>query len=131
MCGCRNLGEALRRIDEGASMIRTKGEAGTGNVVEAVRHARAVHREIKQLCAMDEDELFMFGASLALYTLLPSFALAAAPGVGNCTQPLASHLGSFSLTLTVCPFVVFHSQADRRLVRPGQEDQGDGPPPGR
>lgn len=62
VCGCRNLGEALRRIDEGASMIRTKGEAGTGNVVEAVRHARAVHREIKQLCAMDEDELFMFGA---------------------------------------------------------------------
>jgi pyridoxal 5'-phosphate synthase pdxS subunit len=61
VCGCRNLGEALRRIDEGASMIRTKGEAGTGNVVEAVRHARAVHREIKQLCAMDEDELFMFG----------------------------------------------------------------------
>ena len=62
MCGCRNLGEALRRIDEGASMIRTKGEAGTGNVVEAVRHARAVHREIKQLIGMDEDELFMFGA---------------------------------------------------------------------
>eukprot|EP01043_Picozoa_sp_COSAG02_P024274 COSAG02_NODE_1322_length_13259_cov_71.269985_11_plen_114_part_00 len=65
VCGCRNLGEALRRIDEGASMIRTKGEAGTGNVVEAVRHARAVHREIKQLCSMDEDELFMFGATFA------------------------------------------------------------------
>ena len=64
VCGCRNLGEALRRIDEGASMIRTKGEAGTGNVVEAVRHARAVHREIKQLIGMDEDELFMFGAPL-------------------------------------------------------------------
>ena len=64
MCGCRNLGEALRRIDEGAAMIRTKGEAGTGNVVEAVRHARAVHREIKQLIGMDEDELFMFGAPL-------------------------------------------------------------------
>ena len=46
-------------------MIRTKGEAGTGNVVEAVRHARAVHREIKQLCSMDEDELFMFGAICA------------------------------------------------------------------
>jgi len=64
VCGCRNLGEALRRIDEGASMIRTKGEAGTGNVVEAVRHARAVHREIKQLCSMDEDELFMFAKQL-------------------------------------------------------------------
>ena len=62
VCGCRNLGEALRRIDEGASMIRTKGEAGTGNVVEAVRHARAVNRDIKRLCTMDDDELFMFGA---------------------------------------------------------------------
>merc|ERR1719198_1280302 len=71
VCGCRNLGEALRRIDEGASMIRTKGEAGTGNVVEAVRHARAVHREIKQLCSMDEDELFMFAKQLgASYELV-------------------------------------------------------------
>eukprot|EP01052_Picozoa_sp_SAG31_P054744 SAG31_NODE_14745_length_789_cov_1.411594_2_plen_161_part_00 len=65
VCGCRNLGEALRRIDEGASMIRTKGEAGTGNVVEAVRHARAVNRDIKKLCTMDDDELFMFGALTA------------------------------------------------------------------
>jgi pyridoxal 5'-phosphate synthase pdxS subunit len=47
---------------EGASMIRTKGEAGTGNVVEAVRHARSVHREVKKLVTMDDDELFMFGA---------------------------------------------------------------------
>ena len=47
VCGARNLGEALRRISEGAAMIRTKGEAGTGNVVEAVRHARAIQREIK------------------------------------------------------------------------------------
>jgi pyridoxal 5'-phosphate synthase pdxS subunit len=59
VCGCRNLGEALRRIAEGAAMLRTKGEAGTGNVVEAVRHARAVQREIKRLTAMDEDELFV------------------------------------------------------------------------
>ena len=71
VCGCRNLGEALRRVDEGASMIRTKGEAGTGNVVEAVRHARAVHREIKQLCAMDEDEMFMFAKQIgASYQLV-------------------------------------------------------------
>jgi len=57
VCGCRNLGEALRRIDEGAAMIRTKGEAGTGNVVEAVRHMRAVNREIAALQEMDEEEL--------------------------------------------------------------------------
>ena len=49
VCGCRNLGEALRRVAEGAAMIRTKGEAGTGNVVEAVRHARTLMREIKKL----------------------------------------------------------------------------------
>lgn len=58
VCGCRNLGEALRRIAEGASMIRTKGEAGTGNVVEAVRHIRTLHREIRQVQTMDDDELF-------------------------------------------------------------------------
>jgi pyridoxal 5'-phosphate synthase pdxS subunit len=57
VCGCRNLGEALRRIGEGAAMIRTKGEAGTGNVVEAVRHARSVLGEIKKIEHMDEAEL--------------------------------------------------------------------------
>ena len=60
VCGCRNLGEALRRIAEGASMIRTKGEAGTGNVVEAVRHARAVNREIRRLQTMDDVEVFTY-----------------------------------------------------------------------
>jgi pyridoxal 5'-phosphate synthase pdxS subunit len=58
VCGCRNLGEALRRISEGAAMIRTKGEAGTGDIVNAVRHMRAVFGDIKRLGAMDEDELF-------------------------------------------------------------------------
>merc|ERR1712056_5475 len=57
VCGCRNLGEALRRIAEGASMIRTKGEAGTGNVVEAVRHIRTLHKEIRMLKTMDDDEV--------------------------------------------------------------------------
>ncbi len=57
VCGCRNLGEALRRIGEGAAMIRTKGEAGTGNVVEAVRHARAVQGMIRRLQGMRPDEL--------------------------------------------------------------------------
>jgi len=59
VCGCRNLGEALRRINEGAAMIRTKGEAGTGNVVEAVRQLRTVLAEIRRLQAMREDELFV------------------------------------------------------------------------
>jgi pyridoxal 5'-phosphate synthase pdxS subunit len=58
VCGAINLGEALRRIAEGAAMIRTKGEAGTGNVVEAVRHMRTITSEIRALANMDEDELF-------------------------------------------------------------------------
>ena len=57
VCGCRNLGEALRRIGEGAAMIRTKGEAGSGDIVEGVRHLRAVQRGIKTLAILEEDEL--------------------------------------------------------------------------
>lgn len=64
VCGCRNLGEALRRIGEGASMIRTKGEAGTGDVVEAVRHIRTLHKEIKQVLSMDETELFTYAKDI-------------------------------------------------------------------
>jgi pyridoxal 5'-phosphate synthase pdxS subunit len=60
VCGCRNLGEALRRIGEGAAMIRTKGEAGTGDVVEAVRHARAVLGEIRRLKNLPEEELMSY-----------------------------------------------------------------------
>jgi pyridoxal 5'-phosphate synthase pdxS subunit len=57
VCGCRNLGGALRRIAEGAAMIRTKGEAGSGNIVEAVRHLRAVQREIRRLTTLTPEEL--------------------------------------------------------------------------
>lgn len=64
VCGCRNLGEALRRIGEGACMIRTKGEAGTGDVVEAVRHIRTLHREIRHLKALADDEIFNFAKSI-------------------------------------------------------------------
>ncbi|MAS35974.1 MAG: pyridoxal 5'-phosphate synthase lyase subunit PdxS [Anaerolineaceae bacterium] len=64
VCGCRNLGEALRRINEGAAMIRTKGEAGTGDVIEAVRHARAVNSEIRRLTSMDDDELFTYAKNI-------------------------------------------------------------------
>jgi len=58
VCGAKDLGEALRRIKEGASMIRTKGEAGTGDIVQAVRHLRAMHSEIRRLTAIREDELY-------------------------------------------------------------------------
>src|SRR5277367_5185900 len=58
VCGARNLGEALRRIGEGAAMIRTKGEAGSGNIVEAVRHIRTIVKEMKALTVMSKDELF-------------------------------------------------------------------------
>lgn len=64
VCGCRNLGEALRRIGEGAAMIRTKGEAGTGDVVEAVRHARTVLGEIRRLKNMPEEELMAFAKEI-------------------------------------------------------------------
>ena len=65
VCGCRNLGEALRRIGEGAAMIRTKGEAGTGNIVEAVRHARAVMGEVRRIQGMGSDELMATARDLA------------------------------------------------------------------
>jgi len=58
VCGCRNLGEALRRVAEGAAMIRTKGEAGTGDIVNAVRHMRTVFGDVRRLGALDADELF-------------------------------------------------------------------------
>jgi pyridoxal 5'-phosphate synthase pdxS subunit len=64
VCGCRNLGEALRRIGEGAAMIRTKGEAGTGNVVEAVRHMRTVMDDIRKLAALPKDELPAFAKDI-------------------------------------------------------------------
>ena len=64
VCGCRNLGEALRRIGEGAAMIRTKGEAGTGDVIEAVRHARTVLGEVKRLVNLPEEELMTFAKNI-------------------------------------------------------------------
>jgi pyridoxal 5'-phosphate synthase pdxS subunit len=74
VCGCRNIGEALRRISEGAAMMRTKGEAGTGNIVEAVKHARSVMDAIRQIKNMPDDELCTFakdnGASLELVRMV-------------------------------------------------------------
>src|SRR4051794_37757641 len=75
VCGCRDLGEALRRIAEGAAMIRTKGEAGTGNIVEAVRHIRALQSGIHELQGMREDELFVAAKNLqAPYELVKDVA---------------------------------------------------------
>ena len=75
VCGCRDLGEALRRINEGAAMIRTKGEAGTGNIVEAVRHIRALWSGIRELQGMREDELFVAAKDLqAPYELVKDIA---------------------------------------------------------
>ncbi len=75
VCGCRNLGEALRRLGEGAAMIRTKGEAGTGNIVEAVRHARAVLGEIRRLQNMAPEELMQAAKELgAPYELVVEVA---------------------------------------------------------
>ena len=75
VCGARNLGEALRRIFEGAAMIRTKGEAGTGNVVEAVRHQRMIMKEIHQIANMDDEELFAYSREIqAPFELLKEVA---------------------------------------------------------
>jgi len=70
VCGCRDIGEALRRISEGAALLRTKGEAGTGNIVEAVRHMRAVQSEIRRITTLEDEELVSYakniGAPVAL-----------------------------------------------------------------
>ena len=86
VCGATNLGEALRRIAEGAAMIRSKGEAGTGNVVEATRHMRAIRGEIKRLSTLDEAELFGAAKELrAPYDLVKEVA-----GLGRLPVPLFS-----------------------------------------
>ena len=75
VCGCRDLGEALRRIGEGAAMIRTKGEAGSGNIVEAVRHLRTVHGEIRRLSTLPKEELMTAAKNLgAPYDLVREVA---------------------------------------------------------
>ena len=89
VCGCRDLGEALRRIGEGAAMIRTKGEAGTGNIVEAVRHMRAVMKGIRELAGMRDDELFAAAKELRA----PLDVVSRRPGWASCpsrtSQPAA------------------------------------------
>ncbi len=75
VCGCRNLGEALRRIGEGAALLRSKGEAGTGDVVEAVRHMRSIQSELKRLTTLRDEELMTVARDLAApYTLVKQVA---------------------------------------------------------
>jgi pyridoxal 5'-phosphate synthase pdxS subunit len=92
VCGCRDLGEALRRIGEGAAMIRTKGEAGTGDVVEAVRHARAVLGEIRRLQSLPDEELMAFAKQIgAPYELvLETRALGRLPVVNFAAGGIAT-----------------------------------------
>ena len=104
VCGCRDLGEALRRISEGAAMIRTKGEAGTGDIVEAVRHMRAVQDAIRKLQTMPDDELVVearnLGVSLDLLTKtrelgrLPVVNFAAGGVATPADASLMMHLGA-------------------------------------
>ena len=104
VCGCRDLGEALRRIGEGAAMIRTKGEAGTGDVVEAVRHMRTVMKQIRRVQLMAEDELTAYakeiGASLDLLRetkqlgRLPVVNFAAGGVATPADAALMMHLGA-------------------------------------
>jgi pyridoxal 5'-phosphate synthase pdxS subunit len=75
VCGCRDLGEALRRIGEGAALVRTKGEAGTGNIVEAVRHLRALRSQIRRLRTLDREQLMSEAKALgAPYELVAKVA---------------------------------------------------------
>ncbi len=91
VCGAVNLGEALRRISEGAAMIRTKGEAGTGDVVEAVRHMRTIMGEIRRLQTLDEDELFVAAKELpAPYELVKWVAANGKLPVVELLAPAAS-----------------------------------------
>ncbi|KAG9044267.1 Pyridoxal 5'-phosphate synthase subunit snz1 [Tulasnella sp. UAMH 9824] len=105
VCGATSLGEALRRISEGAAMIRTKGEAGTGNIVEAVRHARAVNTEIKRISNMSEEELYAYAKEIqAPFHLLKETARLkrlpvvsfAAGGIATPGEALRIHLLPFA-----------------------------------
>ncbi len=92
VCGCRNLGEALRRIGEGAAMIRTKGEAGSGDVVEAVRHARAVLGEIRRLKNLPEEELMSYAKETGspLELVIETRALGSLPVVNFAAGGIAT-----------------------------------------
>jgi pyridoxal 5'-phosphate synthase pdxS subunit len=117
VCGCRNLGEALRRINEGAAMMRTKGEAGTGNIVEAVHQLRDVLAEIRRLGAMRDDELFVAAKELAApYELVKGVA-------ANGRLPVVNFVAGSALTQRW-----YAARSGRRLRRLGHlQVRGSGP----
>ena len=91
MCGATNLGEALRRISEGACLIRSKGEAGTGNIVEAVRHLRSILGDIGTLTQADAAERYAWAKNLAApIDLVREVAETGAPARARCSAPAAS-----------------------------------------
>lgn len=124
VCGCRNLGEALRRINEGAAMIRTKGEAGTGNIVEAVRHLQQLQADLRQLTSMQSEHLIEkakeFNAPLELIQTIHKTGRLPVPlfSAGGVATPadaaLMMHLGAESV------FVgsgIFMSEAPEKMAR--------------
>ena len=120
VCGCRDLGEALRRIGEGATMIRTKGEAGTGDVVEAVRHMRTVQKQIRQVQNMSNDELTAFGKEIgASVELLQEVKLQGRMPVVNFAAGGVATPSDAALMM--------HLGADGVFVGSGVFKSGDGP----
>lgn len=118
VCGARNLGEALRRISEGAAFIRTKGEAGTGNVVEAVRHQRAVMSEVRKASVMSEEELFAYAKDIqAPFHLLKETArLKRLPVVNFAAGGIATPGAPYIADITLLPSTDRHRLADAALM---------------
>ena len=136
VCGCRNLGEALRRIGEGAAMIRTKGEAGTGDVVEAVRHARTVLGEIRRLQNMPEEELMAFAKEIgAPYELVLETRAAGPPAGGQLRRRRHRHPGRCGPDDAAGRGRRLRRLGHLQVRRPGpprgRHRQGDHPLPGR
>ncbi|TBU32366.1 vitamin B6 biosynthesis protein [Dichomitus squalens] len=124
VCGARNLGEALRRISEGAAFIRTKGEAGTGNVVEAVRHQRSVMSEIRKASVMSEEELYTFAKEIqAPFHLLKETArLKRLPVVNFAAGGIATPADAALMMQLGCDGVfvgsgIFHSENPAKRAR--------------
>ncbi|KAI6150982.1 SOR/SNZ family-domain-containing protein [Pisolithus tinctorius] len=124
VCGARNLGEALRRISEGAAFIRTKGEAGTGNVVEAVRHQRAVMAEVRKASVMSEEELYAYAKEIqAPFHLLKETArLKRLPVVNFAAGGIASPADAALMMQLGCDGVfvgsgIFHSGNPAKRAR--------------
>jgi len=124
VCGARNLGEALRRISEGAAFIRTKGEAGTGNVVEAVKHARALTSAIKRASVMNEEELFVYAKEIQapLHLLKETARLKKLPVVNFAAGGIATPADAALMMQLGCDGVfvgsgIFHSGDPAKRAR--------------